>query len=88
MATNTYTIFRVHFHEPRDNKQDFYFGSLKAIYSKFTPEEIGCALQSLYSAKIRFGNYKATEKCVVSKHEVVRKKNNRGEDIANSETNY
>lgn len=66
------TVVRVTFHEPINNETDFYFGSLKAIYKKFTAEQVGCKLTALYSAGIGEGNLKATDKCVIRKYPVER----------------
>ena len=67
-------VIKVHFHDPVDGKNDYYFGSLKAIYSIFTPEDIGCQLQTLYHSHLTLTNRKGTDKCVISKHEVIRSK--------------
>lgn len=65
-------IIRVSFHDPVDGKTDYFFGSLKAIYSVFTPDQIGCGLGALYFSKITRERKKVTEKCVISKCAVVR----------------
>lgn len=73
-------VTRVRFHEPVDGKTDYYFGSLKAIYLVFTPEEVGCSLTTLYSAKVSRASYKVTDKCVITKCPVVRNKRGSGGD--------
>lgn len=50
-----------------------YFGSLSAIYEKFTPDQVGCKLQALWDAKIGIWKPKVTSKCVISKHYIYRK---------------
>jgi len=65
-------IIHVHFFLPIDGKHDYYFGSLKAIYTRFTPEQIGCNVENLWSSSIEPDNPKATRNCLISKHEVVR----------------
>lgn len=52
---------------------EHYFGSLAAIYEVFTPEQIGCTLESLWSYKIEVGKPKKTRKCIISKHNIYRK---------------
>lgn len=65
-------VIRVSFHDPVNGKTDYFFGSLKAIYSMFDVEQIGCGLGALYSAKITRENKKVTEKCVISKCPIMR----------------
>lgn len=71
------TIVRVQFLNPvaeHGGQTDFYFGSLAAIYELFTPEQVGCKLETLWSAKIDTLHPKTTPRCVVSKHVLYRKK--------------
>ena len=71
------TIIRVQFLNPvaeYGGQTDFYFGSLAAIYELFTPEQVGCKLETLWSAKIDPLHPKATPRCVVSKQVLYRKK--------------
>ena len=77
----TDSIVRVQFLSPvakYGGQTDFYFGSLAAIYEIFSEEDIGCKLETLWSAKIDTLHPKATPKCVVSKQIVYRKKQGRG----------
>ena len=71
------SIIRVQFLNPlaeHGGQTDFYFGSLAAIYELFTPEQVGCKLETLWSAKIEPLHPKATPRCVVSKQVLYRKK--------------
>ena len=68
-------IIKVSFHEPVNNKTDYYFGSLKAIFTEFTPEQVGCRLASLYDAGISTTSFKVTPKCIISKHAITRMAN-------------
>ncbi|MBO5957405.1 MAG: hypothetical protein J6Q39_07615 [Bacteroidales bacterium] len=65
-------IVQVHFFEPVEGKTDYYFGSLKAIYAKFTKEQVGISLDSLYTCKISQDNAKVTKKCRIIRQEVTR----------------
>lgn len=65
-------IVQVHFFEPVEGKTDYYFGSLKAIYAKFTKEQVGISLESLYTCKISQDNAKVTKKCRIIRQEVTR----------------
>lgn len=71
------TIIRVSFHETplasRPQCNDFYFGSLSAIYEMFTPEQVGCRVVTLWNANIRPGKPYANKKCVITRERVVRK---------------
>lgn len=48
------SIYRVSFFEAPngDEKTDFYFSSLAAIYDVFTPEQIGCKVNHLWNTKV------------------------------------
>lgn len=73
----TENIIRVQFLSPvaeYGGQTDFYFGSLAAIYELFTPEQIGCKLETLWAAKIDYQRPKTTPRCVVSKCKLFRKK--------------
>lgn len=73
----TENIIRVQFLSPLveySGQTDFYFGSLAAIYEVFTPEQIGCKLETLWNSKIDIMRPKTTPKCVVSKLVLYRKK--------------
>lgn len=74
----TGSIVQVHFHTPKDGANDYFFGSLTAIFNKFDEAEIGCALSSLYQYRITFDRYKVTDTCMISKHRIYRSKRGRG----------
>jgi len=67
-------IYHVKFHEPIDNKTDFYFSSITAIYNTFTAEQIGVARQTLYQQSLNPGDEYRTKFCVVRKEEVLNNK--------------
>ena len=74
-------IIKVKFAVPVEGKREHFFGSLAAIYEKFTPFQIGCKLPTLWKAGIEPGNPKNTRKCTISKHEVLRKgQQNKGKE--------
>lgn len=66
-------IIKVVFPSAVDGSREHYFGSLAAIYETFTPYQIGCKVATLWKAGIEPGKEKKTSKCVVSRHEVLRK---------------
>ena len=73
------TLIRVHFFEPIEGKSDFYFGSVKAIFSMFTKEQIGCSMASAYSSALKVGHSRSTERCLIEKAEIVRSPKTSGE---------
>jgi len=71
-------VIKVSFFVPINGKAEFFFGSLAAIYEKFTSVQIGCKIEALWGAKIGEGRPKATRFCIISKHTVYRKKQKSG----------
>ena len=56
----------------------YFFGSLAAIFELFTPEQIGCTLESLWQKGLFDGGRPhATPTCVITKHALFRKANSR-----------
>lgn len=51
----------------------FFFGSLSAIYEKFTPDEVGCPLYRLYGGALDQQEYD-TGRCVIGKATLYRKR--------------
>ena len=66
-------IIKVQFIRSINGQYEFYFGSLAAIYDKFTPAEIGCTLHTLWRSGIDINLSKATNNCIISKHKLLRK---------------
>lgn len=57
MAKTEY-IYRVAFSEPpieEDDRTEFFFHSLTAIYEKFTPEQVGCKVTRLWNVGVSDG---------------------------------
>ncbi len=73
MSKNEETIIKVNFPIPVNGKNEHYFGSLAAIYDTFTPEQIGCRLEALWSFGITCDKPKLTRTCLISKHSIHRK---------------
>ncbi len=63
---------RVQFFEPVDGQTDYYFGSVKAIYARFTPAEIGLTLGSLYVKRVSETKPVVTSKCRITRIEILR----------------
>lgn len=66
------SIIKVTFFEPVNGKVDYFFGSLKAIYTVFTKEQIGCKVEALYAARLGAGKRKVTDYCTIEKRTVTR----------------
>ena len=52
MQSKAITVYHVHFFDEEMLKQDFYFGSISAIYEVFTIKQIGIQASSLYNFKL------------------------------------
>lgn len=66
-------LIKVQFLKPIDGQTEYFFGSISAIYERFTAEQMGCNKESLWAAKITPNTPKATAKCVITKHIISRK---------------
>jgi hypothetical protein len=52
---------------------EYFFGSLSAIYDMFTPEQIGCKVQNLWSFNIDYDKPYENRICTISKEVIIRK---------------
>lgn len=69
----TSTLIIVEFFRKMNGRKVWYFGSLAAIYELFTPEQIGCKLETLWNSSLDYGGCKITNTCVISKEIIYRK---------------
>ena len=69
-------IVHVHLKNPAENgKQDFYFGSLRAIYSVLTKEQVGRTYASLTSSSInKNGGVFENKCCTIRITDIIRNK--------------
>lgn len=70
-------IYRVEFSEPPlsgDERREFFFFSLSAIYETFSPKQIGCRVSRLYNLGIAQGKKYQGRLCSISKEPITRKK--------------
>jgi hypothetical protein len=85
-------VYWVNFKTPPtegDDKTDFFFMSLSAIYEQFTPAQIGCQVTRLWNLKISDGETYVGRLCRISREPLYRKRhirpvagdNNRGDDL-------
>jgi hypothetical protein len=76
------TIIKVELFDPVNGENEYYFGSLSAIFDILTEDQVGCGLTTLWKSKITLDKKKVTRKCCISKHLIYRKdhKNERKTD--------
>jgi hypothetical protein len=70
-------IYRVSFKEPINDKTDYFFGSLAAIYDAFTAQQIGCGVSRLWNVKITPEKPYFGRRCTITKEPVSRKRQRR-----------
>lgn len=70
------SVIKVQFHNPVDGSCEWYFTSLAAIFDRFSPAQIGCALRTLWDNGVPVGSPKATRSCVISRHPLFSKPQN------------
>ena len=75
MQRKAITVYHVHFFDEKIPKQDFYFGSISAIYEVFTIKQIGIQASSLYNFKLDENTNPVYEnnKCRIRKDNVISK---------------
>ena len=67
-------IIMVSFYLPIDGKKEYFFGSMSAIYERFTKEQIGCDVRNLWNCRIREGRPYKGQRCTISREPLYRKK--------------
>lgn len=72
MGISRHRAVWVHFFEPRDGKNDYFFGSIKAIYSRFNTAEVGLTMKSLYAKGLKADHHVVTDKCRITRVEIAR----------------
>lgn len=80
-------IYRVAFHDPpieNDERKDFFFSSLSAIYEDFTPEQIGCKVSRLWNIGVSGGTPYDGAKCKITREPLTAKSRNKPESRLNS----
>lgn len=60
-----------------DNRKDFFFHSLAAIYEVFTPEQVGCKVTRLWNLGVAYGNSYHGRLCSVTREPIMRKRHKR-----------
>lgn len=73
MAKEQKTIYRVQFKEPPlndDERTEFFFTSLAAIYDVFTVEQIGCKVNRLYNIGLPDGTPYDGKRCLITREAI------------------
>ena len=73
MAKEQKTIYRVQFKEPPlndDERTEFFFTSLAAIYDVFTAEQIGCRVNRLYNIGLPDGTPYDGKRCLITQEAI------------------
>lgn len=73
-------IYRVAFKEPPidgDDRTDFFYTSMSAIYDDFTPDQIGCRVSRLWNLGVGRGNVYEGRRCRITQESVASKKQNK-----------
>ena len=76
-------VYRVEFKVPPllgvDERTEFYFGSLSAIYEAFTSKQIGCKVTRLWNIGVSDGAPYVGRRCTITREQVLKKskRNNR-----------
>ncbi len=74
-------VIHVHLTQPvaRTKQRDWYFGSISAVYSVFTPEEVGATRGYLLHAGLS-GNGTVVTKCAIIKQSTLIRCTREGDD--------
>ena len=65
-------VIHLHFLHPVNDRTDYFFGSLRSIFDKFGPEDVGTTLTKLWNANAGKGYKVCTRLCTIEKVEVLR----------------
>lgn len=72
------SIYRVSFKVPPllgvDDRTEFFFHSLAAIFEVFTPEQVGCKVTRLWNIGVSQGNTYEGRLCTITKEPISRKR--------------
>lgn len=68
---NKRKVFHVEMKEPVDGKRHFYFGSKKAIFERFSHDEVGITYRTLTNCVKLFNCPYENKKCVIRQGELI-----------------
>ena len=64
-------VVHLHLKEPRNGQSDFFFGSVLAMYSVLTREDVGAHYRTITHTLLHAGVYE-NKKCIVRLGELIR----------------
>lgn len=70
------SIYKVAFKAPPlsdDDRTEFFFTSLSAIFDTFTPDQVGCKVSRLWNIKVSKGQPYIGRLCQITKEEITAK---------------
>ena len=70
-------VIHLHFIHPIQNRTDFFFGCLRAIFDRFPAEVVGTTLRKLWDANAGKGSKVVTRNCTIERVEVLHCKQNK-----------
>ena len=73
------SIYKVAFKAPPlsdDDKTEFFFTSLSAIFDTFTPKQVGCKVSRLWNIRVSQGQPYVGRLCQITKEEMTAKTQN------------
>lgn len=77
----TGSIYKVRFTEPPlkdDDRTEFFYSSLSAIFEDFTPEQVGCGVRRLWNLQIAQGKPYVGRLCQITREPLNSKAQMRG----------
>ena len=75
MSTKVIKVIHVHFIHSRKN---FYFGSVSAIFEKFSEREVGCTLEYLRHVLVADGSKHISDRCFFQRSHLIQLKRSKG----------
>lgn len=78
-------IVHVHFIHPISNRTDYYFGCLRAIFDRFSPDVVSTTIEKLWAANAGKGFKVTTRTCTIERVELLRCKQKRTNETRDSD---
>lgn len=58
-------IYHVQFYDTVDGRTDYFFRTVTTMFTRFTPEQIGCSLATMQNHPPKPGEPRTTKKCII-----------------------
>ena len=72
MTKTQFPMIHLEFVTEVEGKKDYYFGSIRAMFTRFTAEQIGCTKGTLYAFGLEEDHPKTTPKAIIRKEYIFR----------------